>query len=305
LYNLLPEWLYNKLSNSFVLEYLYEIRIRLNKPIVVNYKGKYEVLKEKEGYNVVDVLAGRDLINYIVSVATKQSLYAYNHQLKQGFITTDSGIRLGICGTVVYNNGEVSTIKNINSLNIRICHQVVNCSENIINFISVNGVVKNTLIISPPGAGKTTMIRDLALKLSNEKQIKNILVVDERFEIAGSGDNNFLEIGKFVDVISGSDKNYAFEQGVKTMNPKVIITDEISRGEDLDSIKQTIRSGVKVIATAHAENLNNLKLKKYFNQTVQDRYFERIVVLSKRLGVGTVEGVFDENLRGLFIPYLI
>lgn len=305
MFNILPEWLYNKLSNDFVLEYLYEIRIRAGKPIIVNYKGRYETLIEKDNYKMIEVVAGFDLINYVVAMATKQSLYAYNHQIKQSFITTDNGIRIGVCGTVVYNNGAVSTIKNINSLNIRISHQVLNCSDKILNFVCGGGTVKNTLIISPPGAGKTTMVRDLILKLSNEKQIKNILVVDERFEIAGSLNNQHLDIGKFVDVVSGSDKSFAFNECLKTMSPSVIATDEISKEEDLLSVKQAIKSGVKVIATAHAENVNDLKFKKYFNSVLQDRYFERIVVLSKRMGVGTIEGVFDENLRGLFIPYLI
>ena len=207
-------------------------------------------------------------------MATKQSIYAYNDQIKECYITTDSGIRIGICGLAVYNNGKVSTLKNISSINIRVSHQVYNCSEKIINLLICNDLVKNTLIISPPGAGKTTLVRDIVNKLSNEKKVQNILVVDERFEIAGLGQNNSLEIGDYVDVISGTEKKFAFNNSLKTMNPKVIVTDEISKEEDIESIKQAIKSGVSVIATAHAGSLLDLKTKKYFDILIKDKYFD-------------------------------
>lgn len=306
MYEILPEWLFKKLSTDYVIDYIQEIRLRVNQPIVINYKGCYRIITDKIGYGTQNILAGQDLISYVVSSATKHSLYAYNNQIKQGYITTDGGLRIGLCGTVVYDKDEVWTIKDISSVNIRVSHEVLNCSEKIINFVcGNNGVVKNTLIISPPGAGKTTMIRDIVNKLSNEKQINNILVVDERFEIAGQMKSQNFLLGKFVDVISGSSKSYAFNECLKTMNPRVIVTDEVSKEDDLLSIKQAIKSGVKVIATAHAENINDLKFKKYFSMILQDKYFDRIVVLSKRNGVGTVEGVFDENLRGLYLPFML
>ena len=304
--NVLPEWLFKKISENYVLSNVYEIRIRANKPIVINYKGCYKIITERYGEIARPIMASFDLINYIVMTATKQSLYAFNHQIKQGYITTDSGIRIGICGSVVYDKNGVSTIKDISSLNIRIAHEVLNCSEQIINFICSSGQMKNTLIISPPGAGKTTMVRDIATKLSNEKQMCNILIVDERFEIAGYPNNlNGFNVGQFVDVISGSSKSYAFSEGLKTMNPSVIVTDEVSKEEDIESIKQIIKSGVKVVATAHASGINDLKFKAYFKPIIEDKFFERIVVLSKRNGVGTIEGVFDENLRGIYIPYML
>lgn len=310
LYNIFPEWLYKIITNNYMPEFIYEIRIRLNKPIVINYKGNYNVLIDKNNYNASSynnscIVANQDLITYIITVATKQSYYAYNDQIKHCYITTDSGIRIGLCGTVVYNNNSIATIKNITSLNIRISHQVDNCSDRIINFIYVNGFIKNTLIISPPGAGKTTLVRDIVNKLSNEKKVNNILVVDERYEIAGIGINKNIDIGMYADVISGSSKSFAFNECLKTMCPSVIVTDEVSEEKDVESIKNAIKSGVKVIATAHAQDTNDLKFKKYFEIIVKDKYFERIVVLSTRCGVGTIEGIYDENLRGIFIPYML
>ncbi len=305
LYNILPEWLFNLINKNFILEYVYEIRVRINKPITINYKGNYQVLVDKDNFKHPPICATKDLVEYILSVSTKQSLYAFNDQIKHCYITTDAGIRIGVCGTVVQNSGAVSTIKNITSLNIRISHQALGCSEPIINFVCAARTVKNTLVISPPGAGKTTLIRDLANKLSNEKNINNILVVDERFEIAGSFGNQNIEVGEFVDVISGSNKSFAFFEALKTMSPSVIITDEISEEEDIASIKSAIKSGVKVIATAHAESIKDLKFKKHFDKLLENKFFERIIVLSTRNGVGTIEGVFDENLRAIYVPYML
>lgn len=305
LFNILPEWLFNIISKNFIMEFVFEIRIRVNKPIVINYKGSYVPLMSKDNLRQSPIFASHELVDYILSVATKQSLYAFNDQLKNCYLTTDGGIRIGVCGTVVMNGGKVSTIKNVTSLCIRVSHQAPNCSESIINFLCFNKQVKNTLIISPPGAGKTTLMRDIILKISDEKGINNILVVDERFELAGGFESQNLSVGNFVDVISGSNKSFAFCQALKTMCPSVIATDEISEEEDISAIKQAIRSGVRVLATAHAENLNDLKTKKYFSELIENRFFERFVVLSTRNGVGSIEGVFDENLRCIYVPFAL
>lgn len=302
--NILPDWLYKIIAEKYRLDNVYEIRIRLNKPIMINYQGVSIKLNVNNGYHSGEVIASSDLINYIIAVATKQSIYAYNNQIKNCYITTDSGIRIGLCGTVVYNDDQVSTVKNITSLNIRISHKVVNCSKKILNLIVSESVVQNTLVISPPGAGKTTLVRDIVENLSKEKNINNILIVDERYEIAGLNISKF-DLGESVDVISGSNKNFAFENALKTMNPAVIVTDEISKESDIESIKETIKSGVKVIATAHAKNIQDLKNKKYFESLISDKFFERIIVLSKRNGIGTIEGVFDENLKIIYFPSVL
>lgn len=301
--SILPEWLYNKITSTFLQEYLYEIRIRVGRPIIVNYKGNYQALQDRNEYGINFVCGSADLINYILSVATKKSLYAFNNQIRNAFITTDSGIRIGLCGTVVYNEGSVSTIKDITSVNIRIPHNVPNCASKIMNLICCNGSVKNTLVISPPGAGKTTLLRDIVNKLSDEKRINNILVVDERCEIALG--NNVANLGMNVDVVSCAEKGFAFNECLKSMSPSVIVTDEVAKESDLISIKQAVKSGVNVIASVHARSIDDLKQKNYFKEIIENRYFERYIVLSKRNGVGTIEAVFDENLRGIYLPLML
>ena len=300
--NLLPTWLYLAISKEFPEEYVYELRVRLNKPLLINFKGRPYELIINDGTSNEPYIASGDLISYIVSVATKQSLYAYAEQIKKGYISTDNGVRIGLCGTGVYNDENLSMLKQITSLNIRFGHKIYGCSKDIIKFVLDGDTVKNTLIISPPGAGKTTLLRDLIFKLSNEFCIQNILVVDERFELAGLAQE--FDLGKNVDVISGTNKKFAFTDGLKVMNPSVIVADEIADEEDIESIKSASKSGVKVIATAHAKNIEELNKRKNFENFVSD-FFERVVVLSKRNGVGTIEGVFTPSGKCVFVPYLI
>ena len=130
------------------------------------------------------------------------------------------------------------------------------------------------------------------------------MVVDERFEIGGMGEYSF-DLGDNVDIVAGAEKEYAFSRNLKTMSPSVIVTDEISKENDINQICQTVRSGVSVIATAHAENLYDLKQNRFLSNLISQKIFERIVVLSKRNGIGTVELVADENLKGIYLPYLL
>jgi stage III sporulation protein AA len=242
------------------------------------------------------------MLEQIVVVATKHSLYAFDEQIRNGYIITENGIRIGLCGTAVVKDGKISLIKKISSLNIRIGHNVVDCSNDIIHFIVSGQKVNNTLILSAPGEGKTTLLRDIVLKLSNKFNIPNIMVVDEKFEIAGETQN--FDLGKNVDVMQGTNKKFAFFEAIKVMNPSVIATDELVTEEDIEGVKFAIKSGVSVVATVHAKNIDELKSKPYFEKLILDNYFERFIVLSKRNGVGTIEGVFNEKSFALFLPYL-
>lgn len=300
--SILPEWLYRCLSENFSLDEIQEIRVRRNQPIQICFKGKMIELKNNSGLYLKPIVATAELIDYIISAATKQSLYAFDEQIKNGYIVTENGIRIGLCGTAVVANDKISFIKNISSLNIRIGHNICGCSNEIINYIASNGYVKNTLIVSAPGAGKTTLLRDIILKLSNDFNIPNIMVVDEKFELAGEKQN--FNLGKNTDVMQGSNKKFAFYDAIKVMSPNVIATDEIVSESDVEGIKFAIKSGVSVIATVHAKSIEELKSKTYFDSLVKDKYFERFIILSKRNGVGTIEGVFDENTFALFLPYL-
>ena len=300
--NILPDWLFNNLSKNYKLCDIQEIRIRKNQPIQICYKGMMVELKSDTGIYLKPLYASAEMIEQIISVATKHSLYAFDEQIKNGYIITENGIRIGLCGTAVVKDGKISLIKKISSINIRIGHNIIDCSRDIIHFLVSSQRVKNTLILSAPGEGKTTILRDIVLKLSNTFNISNIMVIDEKFEIAGESQN--FDLGKNVDVMQGANKKFSFFEAIKVMNPSVIATDELVTDEDIEGVKFAIKSGVSVIATVHAKSIEELKSKQYFEKLILDNYFERFIVLSKRNGVGTIEGVFNEKSFALFLPYL-
>lgn len=297
--NLLSSKLYSAIDKQFVISQIEEIRLRANCPIVISSGGKNFVLNDDNGY----YLATDYELNYCLSKATQNSLYAVNDQLKQMFISYRGGIRIGVAGDIVENNNEISTIKYINSINIRIPHQVKNFANIALNFIYNNGKINNTLIVSPPGAGKTTLIRDICRGLGSNNKINNILLFDERYEIACCVHGRpMLNVGAFTDIISGGSKEYAFSQAVRSMKPDVIVTDELASKQDIWACKKAIENGVAVIASVHAKNqlelLNNEEIKHMLKQGL----FTRIIVLSSEI-CGRYLGVYDNNLKCLYMPY--
>lgn len=298
--DLLPISICEILNSRFADEYIYELRIRCNKPIYINYKNTYIPLKNDSG-NII--FADKKLIDYIIARATDVSLYKFNNQLKNGFLSVNGGVRIGIGGDVVVDdNGEVKTIKNFSSLVIRVPHQIKGCAEEVMPYIADDTGIKNTLIIAPPGAGKTTFLRDIARSASMYLEYQNILIIDERYEIASveNGDTG-LDVGKETDVLSGSSKEYGFTCGIRSMRPDVIITDEIASKSDINGIRSVVSSGVKVVASCHGKSHLDLKNKPQFASILNEKIFDRFILLSSREGAGTVEMVLNSVLEPIFI----
>ncbi len=276
---------------------LNEMRIRVNCPITLNVKGEVFYLSQSGLTKNKDdgIVAKNSTIDYVLQKVSNNSLYTINDQLINGYVTYGA-IRIGVSGELVVVNGKIKTIKNISALNIRVPHVVKNCSLPIYKLL-VDNEIKNTLIISPPGAGKTTFLRDFAFQLSKKEQSVNILIADERAEITGVMEQEYLS---GVDVYKNCTKEYAFSCGIRSMRPDVIITDEIDINKDVGAIENAMCSGVKVVATIHANNLNDLKNKSGFVDILNKHLFQRFVVLSCNNGLGTIEGVYNENLRCIY-----
>lgn len=277
----LPEKIYALVSN-LQMDKLSEIRLRVNKPIFIHYNGVYQFLA-KNSY----LVSACDIEEVILRL-TKHSVYAYEDNIRQGFLTGDAGERVGLCGTCVFERGNILTIKDITSLCIRVPRQVFGIADFLFKSIFANGIV-NLLVVSPPGMGKTTLLREIARQIST-KSTKNILVLDEKNELFSL---NSFDLGITTDVLSNVDKAYGFTKGVANLRPDVIVCDELSSKTDVEGANFASLSGVKVIASAHASTIEDLRRKPTFNMLFDNKIFDYAVILSDRLGLGTVEKVIN------------
>ena len=278
-----PINIYNLLNNTInqnkkIEEELQEIRIRCNRPIILRLRNM-EVLIE---YNI----SQKEILQTIEKLC-ENSIYAYKNQICEGFITVKGGHRVGITGSAVIENGKIINIKYITSLNFRIAREIIGCSRKILGqVIDVKeNTINNTLIVSPPGKGKTTILRDLIRNISNGVEElgfigKNCCVVDERGEIAamyqGVPQN---DVGIRTDVIENISKAKGMKMLIRSMAPEVIACDEIGSKEDVEAIKEALISGVKGIFTMHGKTLEDIKKNKGINELIENKQIEKIIFI--------------------------
>ncbi len=263
---------------------IYEIRIRANKPIFVNHLGKYRYLGEfgwTERREKALVATMEDVADCIYK-AGEYSVYSVEEEMKKGFITARCGERIGIAGEYVFSGGQALTIREITSLCIRVPHEVKGSGSEIYRRC-MSDRVQNLLLMSPPGLGKTTILRDLGRILS-EKTGKNLLICDERGEISVG------EWGDTSDIIRFCDKATAFESGIRAMRPDIIITDELSF-HDCAALEKAVAAGLVVIASAHFADISAVK-PPFLG------LFQRFVLLDRQR-VGQIKGIYDEEGKEL------
>lgn len=277
MYEFLPQAVQEALRNVNG-KYLYEIRLRSNRPIQVNHEGRYVYLGQfglTERADGAMECSEKD-VEECVYKAGNYSVYSVEEQIRNGFVTTKEGARIGLCGEYVFEHGQPLALRNFTSLCIRIPHEIVGCAKEVYHSC-MSDKVRNVLIASPPGLGKTTLLRDLARTIS-EKTRKNLLVCDERGEIS------IGNLGATCDVLKYADKTTAFSSGIRSMRPDVIITDELSDG-DAAALKKAKDAGVFVVATAHLTDISEAA-------RLYGGLFERYVFL-KEDEIGKIKGVYD------------
>ncbi len=294
--NILPQSIKDALGDLAQSKTLQEIRIRADKPLVFQV-GNREIVNQYTPRS--------DDLKTIIQRMSNYSIYAFEEELKQGYITIKGGHRVGVCGKCVIENNEVKTIKNIASLNIRICREVKSCSDSIMKFIIKDNEVINTIIISPPKCGKTTLIRDITRNISDgmDKVVfegKKVCVVDERSEL-GACFNGIpqLNIGLRTDILDGCPKSEGIMMAIRSMSPDVIVCDEIGAYKDIDSILNALNSGVSLITTIHGYDVEDLYNRPVFKEIVENNVFKRAIVLSNKKGAGTVERIYDFSTKSV------
>lgn len=273
------------------LEQLEEIRLRLGKPLSLHMMKSEMFLGEtgklsrlaQEGYLVTE----DDIVRTLAAVSGN-SVYALEEELRRGFITIRGGHRIGLAGKTILEGGQIKSMKDFSGLAVRVARELPGCGNVLLDQIMADRRIPyNTLIISPPRCGKTTLLRDLARQLGNEL---NVAVIDERSELAGCfrGEPQ-LDVGAKSDVLEGCPKALGIGMAIRALAPEVLITDEIGRYEDVEAVEECLNAGVKIISTAHAKDIEDLKRRPVMQEIFKQQSFEIIVILSRRKGPGTIE----------------
>ncbi|MCL2253560.1 MAG: stage III sporulation protein AA [Lachnospiraceae bacterium] len=281
---------------------LQEIRLSVRQPVriilkgkefFIDLNGKIEAKTEKAWFISEKEIEG--ILNYVC----KSSLYAFEDEISQGFITVSGGHRIGLAGQAVQNNdGKIRNLKHIRFLNIRISHEIIGAADRIVGYV-FDKKCFNTLIIAPPGCGKTTMLRDLVRQVSNGLKDEGGLqvgIVDERSEIAGS----FMgipqnDVGIRTFVMDACPKVQGMMMLIRSMAPQVVAVDEIGNADDLKAIAQILLSGSKILATIHGDSLNDLKKFETLSDYKMREMFERFIILHKKGGICRIKEIHGQG----------
>lgn len=299
IFNFFPNHIINILKKYSIDTSLEEIRLRAGQPIILKFSNNDIVVDYK--------VTSNDLLE-ILEKLCESSIYSYQNQICSGYITIVGGHRVGLTGSVVMQDNKIININYISSLNFRIARQVLGCGNEILKHIIDfdNDTIFNTLIVSPPGAGKTTILRDTIRQISNgigSFSGKTIGLVDERSEVSamyrGVAQN---DIGIRTDVLENIPKSIGMKMLIRSMAPHIICADEIGSMEDVEAIKYIVCSGVKGIFTVHGSNLTELYSNECIKELLDSNIFQRIFFLDAHIrgNIENVYGLENNNYKILF-----
>ena len=279
-----------------------EIRLRAGAPLMVVGNGR-ELFLDRVGRAWSSAIQGyrvsaREVTKTLEKVSS-YSLYAYEAEMRSGFLTVQGGHRIGVCGRTIVENGHIVGIRDISFLNIRIAHQIRDCALQFLPYIYEGTRLKHTLIMSPPGCGKTTVLRDLVRLISDGNGFakgQSVGIVDERSEIAGCSQGvPQNDVGLRTDVLDGCPKTEGLLMLVRSMSPAVLAVDEIAGEADKRALLTAAASGCRVLATAHGEVYEDIYRRKDLRSLWEDGLFERCLLLEHHGMPGVLKAVFDHK----------
>lgn len=277
---------------------LYEIRLRVGRPLFLTYDGGECFLRSpgQEQYVVT-----REDLTETLEYVTGYSLYAYEDEIRQGYISVQGGHRVGVTGKVILDRGRIMGMKYISCINVRLAHEIQGCADKVMSYIRTKNWIANTLIISPPRCGKTTLLRDIIRQLSNGWENTpglTVGVVDERSELAGCYQGiPQNDLGMRTDVLDCCPKSEGMQMLVRSMSPDVVAVDELGREEDFRAVESVIYCGCRLIATAHGNSLEDILAQPFFQKLKKMEIFEKYIVLGDRNQTGVIKGIYDAKGR--------
>ena len=258
-----------------------ELRLRVGQPMTVVVGPWEQPIPDSP-----DKLTPQDLAQ-VLEVATRASVHTALEQVRSGFFTVRGGHRIGLCGTAALKDGAILTLRHLSSLAIRVCRAVPGAAEGVISSMRTAETVADTLILSPPGGGKTTFLRDLVRCLSDGVggPPLRVGVADERGEIAALWEGRpQLEVGAHTDILEGCPKADGLMSLLRGMNPQVLAADEITSPRDITALEQAAHCGVSLLATAHASGVEDLRRRPLYRSLLALEVFHRAVVVRRTGG---------------------
>lgn len=285
-----------------------EIRMRIGQPVLLD-TGSQELFWDKQAGRITASMekayrATEQDMKDVVLYMSNYSLYAFEEELRAGFLTIQGGHRIGIAGKTVCEGGSVRTIRQISFLNIRIAGEHKGCADQVLPHIRCENGIYNTLILSPPGMGKTTLLRDCIRQLSTGSSRYpglKVGVVDERSEIAacylGQPQN---DLGPRTDVMDCCPKSEGMLLLLRSMSPQIIGVDELGGGADYEAVEYALHCGCQILGTMHGESMEEIRKKSHLKKWLEQGFFQRYLLIRRNEKMERTTEVYDEGLERIW-----